>query len=202
MQPAATAQAEALPEEPAPPSDGARDLRHLPWTSIDNPESRDLDQIEVLQPDDGAVRLIVGIADVAAAVGPGSPIDRYAGDNTTSVYTGVHTYTMLPSRMSYDLTSLVAKQTRRIVAIDMLIRGGELEQASIYPALAVNQAKLDYPSISAWLDGGQPPVTGADGRQAVVLALAAQKSFRENRPVRVAEVDVPSPTRESAAPRS
>src|SRR5207244_7723385 len=58
----------------------------------------------------------------------------------------------------------------------MLIRGGELEQASIYPALAVNQAKLDYPSISAWLDGGQPPEPLA-GRPELQQQLRAQASL-------------------------
>jgi len=42
--------------------------------------------------------------------------------------------------------------------------------------------------VNTALDGGQPPVSGADGRQAVVLALAAQKSCRENRPVRISEI--------------
>src|SRR5438270_5539656 len=85
---------------------------------------------------------------------------------------------MLPSPMSYGLTSLGAEQTRRIGAIDMLIRGGELERVSIYPALAVNQAKLDYPSISAWLDGGQPPQPLA-GQPELQQQLRAQASLAE-----------------------
>jgi len=152
----ATAQAEAL-TAPAADAGGRRDPRHLLWSSIDNPESRDLDQIEVVEDVDGGTRLLVGIADVAGAVPPRSPIDEHAGHNTTTVYTGVHTFAMLPSRMSYDLTSLGAGQPRRIVVIQLLIRAGELAEASIYPALAVNQAKLAYPTVSEWLDGGSPP---------------------------------------------
>jgi myo-inositol 2-dehydrogenase/D-chiro-inositol 1-dehydrogenase len=37
-----------------------------------------------------------------------------------------------------------------------------------------------------------PPVTGADGRAPVVMAMAALQSYRENRPVRLAEVDTRS----------
>jgi myo-inositol 2-dehydrogenase/D-chiro-inositol 1-dehydrogenase len=38
-----------------------------------------------------------------------------------------------------------------------------------------------------------PPVSGQDGRQAVVIALAAQQSLREQRPVRVAAITAGSP---------
>ncbi len=175
--PEAAAQAEALPEQ-GPRADGVKDLSELPWSSIDNPESRDLDQIEVIQPAEDGSRLLVGIADVAGAVPVASPVDGYAGHNTTSVYTGVRTYTMLPGRMSFDRTSLVAGAPRRVVVVDMLIRAGELVQASAYPALVVNQAKLDYPSVSAWLEGGALPQALA-GRPDVQRQVRAQAALAD-----------------------
>src|SRR5450755_4848275 len=90
------------------PDEGARDLRSLAWSSIDNQESRDLDQIEVAERlPDGSIRVLVGIADVDAVVPAGSPIDRHARDNTTTVYTGVAVFSMLPEGLSTGLTSLM-----------------------------------------------------------------------------------------------
>jgi exoribonuclease-2 len=135
-----------------------KDLRHLPWTSIDNPESQDLDQIEAAEAVDGGTRLWVGIADVDVFVGAGSPIDKFAANNTTSVYTGVRTFPMLPERLSFQLSSLLANQPRAAIVIETFIHAdGSLGDGTFYPALVENRAKLDYPSVSAWLDGKAPP---------------------------------------------
>jgi exoribonuclease-2 len=138
--------------------DGLRDLRQLPWSSIDNPESRDLDQIEAIEEIDGGTRLYVGIADVDFFVARGSAIDGFAGHNTTSVYTGIRTFPMLPDRLSYDLSSLVANQLRPSVVIETSLDGkGEISGGTVYRAWVTNRAKLDYPSVSAWLEGQAPP---------------------------------------------
>src|SRR5262245_43888240 len=90
---AAIAEVAALHEAPQPP---ARDLRSLPWCSIDNDDSRDLDQLSVATPSaDGAVAVLVAIADVDAAVEKGSAVDRHAAHNTTSVYTPAAIFPML-----------------------------------------------------------------------------------------------------------
>jgi VacB/RNase II family 3'-5' exoribonuclease len=156
--PDATAEAaRALPV--TAPDGGMRDLCALPWSSIDNPESQDLDQIEVAEAaPGGATRLYVGIADVARFVAPGDAIDRFAANNTTSVYTGVRTFPMLPERLSFHLSSLLPGEPRAAVVTETLVHAdGSLGETKVYPALVENKAKLDYPSVSEWLDGKAPP---------------------------------------------
>jgi exoribonuclease II len=84
-----------------------RDLREMLWASIDNDDSRDLDQLSVAEPlPDGTVKIFVSIADVDSLVQAGTALDEHAQANTTSVYTAAQIFPMLPERLSTDLTSL------------------------------------------------------------------------------------------------
>ena len=136
-----------------------RDLRDLPWSSIDNRESRDLDQIEVAERlADGAIRVRIGVADVDSLVQPGSAVDAHAGANTTSVYTGVAVFPMLPERLSTDLTSLKEGEDRRAVVVEFDVAGdGTLSNHSVYHAIVTNHAKLVYDPVGLWLEGKGPP---------------------------------------------
>ncbi|HEX8234832.1 MAG TPA: RNB domain-containing ribonuclease [Abditibacteriaceae bacterium] len=134
------------------------DLRELLWSSIDNEESRDLDQVEYCQRLDNEHILVrVGIADVASRVLVGSAIDRHAEWNTCSIYTGVQTFPMLPERLSTDLTSLVEGEDRLAVVIDLTVdQRGEIVGTKVCRAQVRNQAKLVYETIGDWLDGQTP----------------------------------------------
>ena len=138
--------------------DGIRDLRALPWTSIDNRESRDLDQVEVATRNpDGAIRVSVGVADVATLVRLGSAADEHAATNTTSVYTGVVTFPMLPERLSTDLTSLNEGEDRFAVVISFDVApDGALGKPDVVRALIHNRAKLTYDAVGGWLEGEGP----------------------------------------------
>jgi VacB/RNase II family 3'-5' exoribonuclease len=156
---AAEAEAEALSGPARDPDPKIRDLRGQLWCSIDNDDSRDLDQLTVSEEGTGgAVRIRVAVADVDATVRKGSAIDGHARTNTTSVYTPVGVFPMLPERLSTDLTSLGPGQERLAVVIDMAIGAdGVPGAAEIYRARVLNRAKLAYDSVAAWLDGGTPP---------------------------------------------
>jgi exoribonuclease-2 len=145
---------------PAPMPPAAKDLRHLPWSSIDNDDSRDLDQVEVAERlPDGSIRLTVGIADVDALVPKGTPIDAHAYANCTSVYTGVHVFPMLPEELSTDLTSLNPDEDRLAIAIETVVdSNGEVVSHDVYRAMVRNKAKLAYGAVGEFLAGGTPPV--------------------------------------------
>ena len=143
-----------------PERDGPiRDLRHLTWFSIDNDDTRDLDQLSVAEAlPAGAARLLVAVADVDCMVRPGGAMDGHAGANTTSVYTAAGVFPMLPETLSTDLTSLHEGQERLAVVADMLVQAdGTVSASQLYRAAVLNRAKLTYDSVSAWLDGAGPP---------------------------------------------
>ncbi|MHB1222987.1 MAG: RNB domain-containing ribonuclease [Gemmatimonadaceae bacterium] len=141
------------------PGDGPppRDLRSLPWSSVDNADSLDLDQVEVVEPSAGdGLRLRVGVADVNHLVPRGSALDRYAALNTTSVYTGVETFPMLPERLSTNLTSLNEGVDRLAMVVAMTVTpDGALEDVEISRALVHNRARLSYDIVGPWLEGGR-----------------------------------------------
>ncbi|OAI43435.1 ribonuclease II [Verrucomicrobia bacterium SCGC AG-212-E04] len=134
---------------------GIRDLTSLLWCSIDNDDSRDLDQLSVSEVlPDGAIRVLVAIADVDALVRKGTPVDDHARRNTTSVYTAARIFPMLPERLSTDLTSLNADEDRLAMVTEMdFDRGGTMTSSSNYRAIVRNKSKLAYDAVAAWLDG-------------------------------------------------
>jgi exoribonuclease-2 len=137
---------------------GVQDQRDLPWCSIDNDDSRDLDQLTVCRPQtDGSLIVMVAIADVDALVVKNSPIDRHAHENTTSVYTSARVFPMLPDDLSTDLTSLGEGVDRLAMVCEMHFDhlGAELSY-KIYRSMVCNQAKLAYDSVSDWLEGKGP----------------------------------------------
>ena len=134
-----------------------RDLRHLLWTSIDNDDSRDLDQLTVAEPlTANATRIRIAIADVDALVGVGTAIDERAAVNTTSVYTAAAVFPMLPARLSTDLTSLDPDQDRGALVVDLDVADGVVTASTIVPALVRNRAQLAYGAVGEWLDGHAP----------------------------------------------
>ncbi|HYQ47889.1 MAG TPA: RNB domain-containing ribonuclease, partial [Thermodesulfovibrionales bacterium] len=135
-----------------------RDLRDLPWCSIDNDDSRDLDQLTVAgKMPDGSVTLRVAVADVDAIVRSGSAIDAHARHNTTSVYTDGEIFPMLPEKLSTGLTSLNFNEDRVAVVIEMVVSAdGMVTGSDVYRAVVRNKAKLAYNSVAAWLEGTGP----------------------------------------------
>jgi VacB/RNase II family 3'-5' exoribonuclease len=161
-----------------------RDLRGLPWCSIDNDDSRDLDQLTVGEAmAGGSTRILVAIADVDAVVKKGSALDDHARQNTTSVYTAAEIFPMLPEKLSTDLTSLNPGADRLAVVVEMILSAdGSLQSSDLYEATVRNHAKLAYNSVAAWLErsGPMPKEIGmVDGlEQNLLLQHAMAKKLK------------------------
>lgn len=140
---------------------GLRDMRNLLWASIDNDDSRDLDQLTVAEAlPAGRTKILVAIADVDSSVKKGSAIDEHARRNTTSVYTAAEIFPMLPERVSTDVTSLNFNKDRLSIVVEIMVGAdGSVQESHIYRAWVHNHAKLAYNSVAAWLEnkGAIPP---------------------------------------------
>ncbi|HEY5256707.1 MAG TPA: RNB domain-containing ribonuclease [Acidobacteriaceae bacterium] len=190
------AAADARVESNEPLDAKVRDLRELYWSSIDNDTSRDLDQAEWAErfmggasdssSGDGGIRVRVAVANVAAAVGIGSPIDRHASDQTKTVYTATRNFPMLPNQLSTDLTSLNQNEDRAAVVTEYIVDAqGGLSGHSIYRAMVHNRAQLAYSRVGPWLEGKNPldvKIAGSVELQAQLrLQNEAAQAMREHR---------------------
>ena len=174
----AAAELAAIQAHPAAPdAPGAQDLRSLLWSSIDNDTSKDLDQIEwAEQLPDGRIRVLVGVADVDARVGKGTVIDSHAQSETTSVYTGVVVFPMLPTELSEGITSLNENEDRLAIVVEYTVDAtGTVADGKAYRALVKNRAQLAYPSIGAWLEETGP----APAKVAASADLTAQLKLQD-----------------------
>lgn len=144
--------------EPAPITSKHEDLRSLLWCSIDNDDSRDLDQLTYAEKDsDGKTTIWIAVADVDALVSKDSPIDIHANINTTSVYTPVRIFAMLPEKLSTNLTSLNEGEDRVAIVIKIKIdQTGAIENSTIFQAVVYNYAQLAYDAIGGWLEEKKP----------------------------------------------
>ena len=163
--PEALAELDRIQPSDAAKDEALRDLTALVWASIDNDDSRDLDQLTVAEVMPGnEVKILVAVADVDSVVQRGSALDEHAGHNTTSVYTAAEIFPMLPDKLSTGLTSLNFDEDRPAMVVEMTIgQDGSLRDSQIYRARVRNHAKLAYGSVGAWLEGtgAVPEAVGA-----------------------------------------
>jgi len=159
---AALAELDHLGQDPLEHRTDIPDRSNLLWASIDNDDSRDLDQLTVAiipeAPNTGGaaagrVSILVAIADVDSAIKKDTALDQHARTNTTSVYTAAEIFPMLPEKVSTDLTSLNFEQDRLAIVVEMQVGAdGSIEGSKIYRAWVHNYAKLAYDSTAAWLE--------------------------------------------------
>jgi VacB/RNase II family 3'-5' exoribonuclease len=169
-------QLKAHPPQVAP-GGNIRDLRNLLWSSIDNDTSRDLDQIEVAERlPDGQTKILVGIADVDAFVPKSSAIDDHAAKETTTVYTGVRNFPMLPEQLSTDTSSLLEAGDKLSIVIEFVVGvDGIVQSGSVYQAIVRNKAQLTYNAVGAWLEN----TSGVPAKLAASPELQSQLKLQD-----------------------
>jgi exoribonuclease-2 len=160
---------------PARPGAGVRDLRDLPWISIDNDDTRDLDQLTVVQREGGAQRVLVAIADVDSLVHRDTALDGHAQHNTVTVYTPAGPFPMLPEKLSTDLTSLREGEDRLAVVVELAAEQEcDVHEGEVYRAWVHNHAKLTYRGVGAFLERRGEPNPAISRLPAVAEQLRLQ----------------------------
>jgi exoribonuclease-2 len=154
-----------------------RDLRYLLWSSIDNDTSRDLDQAEVAERlPNGETKVLVGIADVDSFVPKGSAIDEHAAKETTTVYTGVRNFSMLPEQLSTGTSSLLENEDKLSIVIEFVVGSdGSVHSSSVYRAIIRNKAQLTYNAVGGWLENW----SGAPNNEAASTDLQSQLKLQD-----------------------
>ena len=164
-----------------------KDLSSLLWSSIDNIDSMDLDQLEYCERGTGEeIRVMIAVADVDIYVPKQSHADQYAAHNGTSVYTGIVTYPMLPDHLSKNISSLLPDQDRlAVVAEYTILPDGSIRPGEVFRALVRNKAKLVYEDLGEWLDGVgpiPPLVRDIPGlKEQILLQADAARRLRKKR---------------------
>ena len=164
-----------------------KDLRSLLWSSIDNIDSMDLDQLEYCERGPGGeIQVMVAVADVDLYVPKESHADQHAIHNGTSVYTGIVTFPMLPDKLSKNITSLLPDQDRlAVVAGYAILPDGSVSPGEVQRALVCNKAKLVYEDLGEWLDGTgsiPPLVRNTPGlKDQILLQAEAARALRKKR---------------------
>jgi ribonuclease R len=137
-----------------------RDVRALPFVTIDGPSTKDIDDAVFAHPPDadGGIRLLVAIADVDAAVPEGSAIDVAARHRGTSVYLPGRVVPMLPRALSEDRLSLLPHVERAVMIAELRIdQDGITTAVDLYEALMTSHARLTYDDVAAFLTVGTRP---------------------------------------------
>ncbi|WP_224372451.1 ribonuclease R family protein [Hyalangium versicolor] len=150
--------AEAQAARARPHALGARrDLRSVPTVTVDAPSTRDIDDAISVLPAaaDGALRLLVSIADVAEFVSEGSVLDQAARERATSVYLAGHVLHMLPQELSAHWLSLVPNEERLCLTVELRIDAeGRVTAADVYESIIRSWARLNYDEVADFLDKG------------------------------------------------
>ena len=145
---------------------GRTDLRDVPLITIDPEDARDHDDAVYARPDDdannkGGWRVWVAIADVAAYVQSGSPLDRGAWRRPNTTYFPDRVAPMLPESLSADLCSLREGEERACLAVEMVFNAeGKKLRHKFVRGLMRSAAKLSYEQAQAAVDGEPDDKTG------------------------------------------
>jgi ribonuclease R len=130
------------------------DLTRIPLITIDPEDARDHDDAVFAEKDGSGWRVIVAIADVAAYVRAGTPLDREAYRRGNSTYFPDRVSPMLPEHLSADLCSLKEGELRETFAVEMFFdASGHKQRHKFIRGKMRSAAKLSYRQAQNAIDG-------------------------------------------------
>ena len=130
-----------------------KDLRHLPFVTIDGEDARDFDDAICVLPRGEGFETWVAIADVAHYVKPGSALDEEALERSNSFYFPDRVIPMLPEKLSNGLCSLNPNVARLAMTVRMRFdANGTRRSIHVYNAVIHSQARLTYTQVAKWLE--------------------------------------------------
>jgi ribonuclease R len=150
-----------------------RDLTALATFTVDPASARDFDDAVSAQIEGGGARVWIHIADVAAHVRPGSPLDLEARRRANSTYVPGAVEPMLPHALSSEACSLAPDVERLAVTAEIELGPGmEPRSARFYRSRIRSDARLDYDQLDAIFAGRAPAPEAAAEPLAAARAVA------------------------------
>ncbi|NDD04813.1 MAG: RNB domain-containing ribonuclease, partial [Proteobacteria bacterium] len=138
------------------PFKGRKDLRHLPFVTIDGEDAKDFDDAILVEQSTGqqAFTLYVAIADVSFFVRPSTSLDQEALRRSTSTYFPGYCIPMLPESLSNDLCSLNPKTDKLVLVAEIRFdRNGIMLESFFYEGIIRTAARLTYTQVHEWFKG-------------------------------------------------
>lgn len=136
---------------------GRKDLRKLPFITIDGKTARDFDDaVYAVRTPNNNIKLFVAIADVSHYVKPGSIIDREAYERGTSVYFPSIVLPMLPERLSNGICSLNPEVDRLTLCCEIEFnKKGEVVDRNVFEAVFKSHRRCTYEEIQDYIDNSK-----------------------------------------------
>lgn len=163
-----------------------KDLRHLPFCTIDPVTAKDFD--DAIYFDENEFALYVAIADVSSYVEPFGPIDTEAMYRGFTVYFPHKSVPMLPRELSENLCSLRPNEDRLAFTFKIYLDPDTLEvkETELYETLIHSRRRYTYAEVDAYFEG---ELEAKDEHDKVTMAYlpalkAVTKRLKEKRMLR------------------
>ncbi len=153
----------------------ALDRTEVALVTIDPAESMDLDQALYVEAHETGYRVVYAIADVAAFVHAGDPVDLEANRRGETLYGADAKIPLHPKVLSEGAASLLPGQVRPALLWTIeLDHAGEIVGTDVRRACVRSRSKLDYVGVQQAIDAGS-----ADPMWAVLRRIGELRRERE-----------------------
>jgi ribonuclease R len=169
------------------------DMRHVPFITLDPEDAKDFDDAVSVAKDGKMFRLKVAVAHVSPFVVLGKETDREANRRGCSVYWPGVVFPMLPFALCEGMCSLVPKQERPALVVDMEITpDGKIAAGRVVQSVIRSHARLNYKEAQEALDGNSArPEVMRCKEQLMVMVECAEVLLLKMRNRGALDLDIP-----------